>query len=304
MVPQKLKDEILELRSSNYLHGRLVKALREAINSIFPDWVYVSEIAQTPGGRNDAVLFQANGNSICFELFASKSQVDRDLLLLYESSAQQKIAIIIDREIDSSVADAYYRKRPREPFPVIWLSRILLSENRLALQIDLMRLILGSRTAEAFHVADQILKTAPERILRQWKAKGIEIFAGSPDVPNHKSVFTLLVVSKIRRLGLPWNDGEGAAQVVNESWDFILRQISLGVPMFLVRNSGSSEWNLLDLGDYQSMFAGGLLGNDGDHMAVLVNSAYQELRNLFSGPLPDPGDMKWYLDLIFRRKAS
>jgi hypothetical protein len=224
-------------------------------------------------------------------------------MLLYESPAQHKIAILIDREVDPSVSEAYYRKRPCEPFPVIWLSQVMLPENRMALHLDLMRLVLGNRAADAIHVAEQFLKTAPDRILRRWKANGIEIFAGPPDVPNHKSVFTLLIISKIRRFGLPWEAGEGAARIVNECWDFILSQLGLGVPMFLVRNSGSSAWNLLDLGDYQSMFIGGLRMNDGDHVAVLVNSAYEELRRLHKGPLPAPGDMNWFIDLHFRRQT-
>lgn len=303
MVPPKFKEEIKGLRSKYRLHGKMAIALREAISSLFPDWAYVPEVAQTPGGRNDAVLFQSNGKSICFELFASKSQVDRDLMLLYESPAQHKIAVIIDREIDPSVSLAYYRKFPRAPFPVIWLSKVMLPENRRLLQIDLMRLILGSKTAEALHIADQLLRTAPERTFRQWQSKGIEIFAGPPDVPNHRSVFTLLVASKIRRLGLPWGAVEGAAKIVNECWDFILSKISLGVPLFLVTHSGSSAWNLLDLGDYQGVFVGGLLMREGDHIAVLVNSAYDELRKLHSGPLPDPGDMKPFIDLYFGRQS-
>ena len=135
-------EEIKGLRRERKLHARIASALLETVKELFPDWVCIAEISQTPGGRNDAVLFECAGDSICFELFGSRSQVDRDLLLLFQSPAKRKIAILIDREIDPKIADAYYRKRPHAPFPSIWVSDLLLDDRRSTLQSKLTQYVM------------------------------------------------------------------------------------------------------------------------------------------------------------------
>jgi hypothetical protein len=81
VTPEFLK--LKTLRKDKKLHGVVAEQLAIALRELFPDWVTVPEVAQTPGGRNDLLFFRGGGHSICFELFATKGQVDRDLLLLY-----------------------------------------------------------------------------------------------------------------------------------------------------------------------------------------------------------------------------
>jgi hypothetical protein len=138
-------EEIKSLRGKRKLHAHVESALLETVKELFPEWVCIAEIGQTPGGRNDAVLFECAGDSICFELFGSRSQVDRDLLLLFQSPAKRKIAILIDREIDPTIADAYYRKRPHAPFPSIWVSDLLLDGRRSTLKSKLEQYVMEER---------------------------------------------------------------------------------------------------------------------------------------------------------------
>ena len=73
-VPLPFIAEVKKLRKEHRIHGRVTSALVAAVTRMFPDWTCISEISQTPGGRNDAVLFESSGESICFELFATKAK--------------------------------------------------------------------------------------------------------------------------------------------------------------------------------------------------------------------------------------
>ena len=76
------------------------------------------------GGRNDLLLFEFSGKKILFELFASRGQVSRDLRILDKTHADVKIAIIIDREVDAKVADAFLRENPESNYPFLFVSEL------------------------------------------------------------------------------------------------------------------------------------------------------------------------------------
>lgn len=290
--------EVRRLRKQHQIHGRVTSALTAAIGRIFPDWTCVSEISQTPGGRNDAVVFESCGDSICFELFASKTQVDRDLLLLNQSPAKHKIAILIDRDVDETVASAYYRKRPDKPYPVIWLSEVLVPERTSILSVKLAQFVLGSKLSYAFQVSRQLTQTAHHRIFAQWRARGINIYTGrGSEKPTFVGVMSLLVVRRLRKLGLETANCEGAARAINDQFEFIIRQVLFGVPMYLV--SHGTTHSVLDISDFEMWLRGSVLAKEGDHAAILLNTVYAELLTLYKGDLPKPGNMDRMLELIY-----
>jgi len=296
-LSQVSSEEIRTLRRANKLHARVTSELIEALHLLFPEWVCISEINQTPGGRNDAVLFECGGNSICFEVFATKSQVDRDLLLLYNSPANRKVAILIDREVDSSIADAYYRKQPHQPFPAIWISDVIDKQRRSFLRLKLTQFVLGGRVAEYIVISRQLAQTAQDRIFQSWQDNGIDIYSGAAgNSPSLPGVYALLTVKHLRALGMPLEKCEGAARCVNDNFDYIIRQTLIGVPMYLVRQQ--KEYSLLDFTDYEAWQVGLVLRGQADYVTVLLNTLYDELKGAYKGELPEAGDMSQIIRLI------
>jgi len=60
------------------------------------------------------MLFEYSGHKILFEVFATRSQVSRDLRILDKTDANKKIAVIIDKEVDHTVLDAFIKENPED----------------------------------------------------------------------------------------------------------------------------------------------------------------------------------------------
>ncbi len=224
-LSSSLVDEIRKLRKEKSLHARVTTDLVDAVHKLFPDWVCVAEIAQTPGGRNDAVLFESGGNSICFEVFATRAQVDRDLLLLHNSSAKNKIAILIDREVDASIAEAFYRKQPHKPYPVIWISDVMDTKRRSYLELKLTQFVLGSRLSEYVAISRQLAQAAQERTLWAWQSEGIDIYSSdAKDKASFGAVLSLLtedtlIIVTAQKIPIDWADNR---DIYNWDWELMI----------------------------------------------------------------------------------
>jgi hypothetical protein len=296
-ITPKLVEEVKHLRAKKKLHSRVCSALADAIRGLFPDWVYVSEICQTPGGRNDAILFESGGESICFELFASSSQVDRDLLLLRDSPAKKKIAILLDIGIDPSIAKAYYRKRPHKPYPCIWVSDVLAPDQRGLLKIKLCQYVFQNEIARSITILHQLQQTSQQRTLETWRDKGIEIYTGDPEqAPTFPGVMSRLAVSHMLKLGVALQACEEAARMVSENFDFLIRQILFGVPMLMVWDG--RHCSIMDLSDYECWLLGAISLSDADQVVVLLNKLYSQMKEAYLGDLPEPGDMNRMIGMM------
>jgi len=298
-IRPELIEEVRQLRAKNRLHGRVREELAGAIRGLFPGWVYVPEVSQTPGGRNDAVLFESGGDSICFELFASRGQVDRDLLLLHQSPAKVKIAILLDEEIDPSVASTYYRKIPHKPYPCIWVSDVLTPDQRGLLKVKLIQYVYQNELARALTISHQLQKTSPDRLLESWREKGIEIYTGAPgQTPTFRGVMSRLTVNHMRKLGVSLPSCEEAARIVAEDFDFLVKQILLGVPMLLMWDG--EHCSIMDFTDYETWLLGAISLSDADRVIVLLNKLYSEMKKAYRGDLPEPGDMDRMIRIMLK----
>src|SRR5262245_45462992 len=94
---QSLVEQIKSLRKDHLLHGHVEGELIRLLNLVAPDFHPVPEIQGLAGGRNDLMLFEYSGGKLLFEIFATKSQVSRDLRILDRTKADVKIAIILDK---------------------------------------------------------------------------------------------------------------------------------------------------------------------------------------------------------------
>ena len=143
--------------------------------------------------------------------------------------------------------------------------------------------------AEYIVLSRQLAQTAQNRIVRSWKEDGIEIYSAEDSDPTFAGVLALLAVKHLQALGLPLEKCEGAARVVSRDFDYIIRQILIGVPLYLVRHE--QEYSLLDFVDYGQWELGTVIQHTADYVTVLLNSLYNELRETYKGDLPEPGDM-------------
>ena len=228
---------------------------------MLPDWVAVPEVAQPPRGPQRPVVLPWGWAFHLFRAIRNEGQVDRDLLLLYEASAERKLAILIDRRVDSAVSEAFYRKKPKRPFPAIWASDVLFENRRTTLHLKLTEAVLGQGWAVAAQAIRQVVSTGTNRMLKRWRAEGLEITLDLETV-SHRGVFVFLVWKRLRDLGCEPAHCKDALFSVAEAFDFIMRQTLFGVPMILrVTRQGAS---VLDLGDHEMVVWGSLLEEEGD----------------------------------------
>ena len=92
-------NQIRELRRLKKLHTAVEDKLIALIGKIAPNYHPIKEPVGLAGGRNDLMLFEFSGQKVLFEIFATRSQVSRDLRILDKTDADKKIAVIIDKEV-------------------------------------------------------------------------------------------------------------------------------------------------------------------------------------------------------------
>ena len=135
-------DNIIKLRKKKLLHSYVLRELIMIINTYFPKYEPIAEIQGLAGGRNDLIAFKYNTRKILFEVFATASQVSRDLRILDNTISDIKIAIIIDKEIDKKVIDKFLRENPEKNYPYLFISQIL-DKSKIINTINILRDIIS-----------------------------------------------------------------------------------------------------------------------------------------------------------------
>ena len=59
-----------------------------------------------------------------FEVFCSRSQVWRHLRILDKTDADIKVAVIVDKEVDSAVLAAFLKENPESDYPFLLISEL------------------------------------------------------------------------------------------------------------------------------------------------------------------------------------
>ena len=122
----ELAEEFSRLKREKKLHPLAQERLATLLQDIWPDGYPKLEPGEMPAGRSDLAFSFPDGRYAVFEIFATVSQVPQDLRHLEQSNALARIAILTDPALDDGdIYREYYAKRPRDPFPVINLSDIL-----------------------------------------------------------------------------------------------------------------------------------------------------------------------------------
>jgi hypothetical protein len=126
----ELAAEFPTLKRGGKLHPLAKERLAMLLQGIWPDAYPKPEPGEMPAGRSDLALYFPDGRYAVFEIFVSVSQVPQDLRHLEQSAAAARIAILTDPLLDNGdIYSQYYAKKPRDPFPVLNLSEILVAQN-------------------------------------------------------------------------------------------------------------------------------------------------------------------------------
>lgn len=132
---------ILKLRRENKLHDFVEDRLKYLFGKL-PDTPYtLKEGYGVTSGRTDTSTYLRNGKIIHVEFIASENMIFRDLNNLHQSSADLKLAILIDEEIDPKVAKGYYSANAKNLYDMFWLSEIIDTDRETLVLAKLLGLI-------------------------------------------------------------------------------------------------------------------------------------------------------------------
>lgn len=231
----EFKEKVLALRKAKKLHTEIENKLTSMLRVVVPDMYSLPEPQGLAGGRNDLMLFEFNGRSIVFEIFATASQVARDLLILHKTQAAVKIAIIIDESIDPKVIKNYFKQNPDRPFPHIFISE-LYKEPLTDCYLKLKELILGQDEARLHRLLRA--QFSSQSFVNWCKIHGIDTLS-SEDVKkqefSYHKVFITTLLLKMKELGLAQGTLKKLGQWLSEpkTLDWIFMKVDLGFNMHL-----------------------------------------------------------------------
>lgn len=231
----KLLSKLKGLRQQKKLHSEVENRLAAVLRIALPELHPVPEIQGLPGGRNDLIAYDFLGQAVVFEVFASASQVSRDLLILERTSAICKIAIIVDKEIDRKVLDQYLRQIPESPYPFIFTSE-LFEEPPHEVCLKLREIIAGDEEAKFKRILRQKIST--KDIGQRFQDYDVQ-FLSSKDLQDgnitYKAVFVTLVIKKCIELGVRKQHLIKLGQWLSktEVIEFLFMRLSLGFNVLL-----------------------------------------------------------------------
>ena len=254
-MAESYEDRIRTLRKTKQLHpvveARLVALLRRA----FPDSATIPEVSAIPGGRNDLLQYFFDGRRVVIEIFGSASQVPQDLRLLEQCDAAVKIAVLLDREVDNSVATEYFRKKPGA-FPYIWLRHVL-EERWTPITLARLRELIDER-----HSVTQLRRllatgsgAAVDRVMRGVLSRvGVKLAGNkvrSLAQLTGKEVLALKILATIKNMGMPVEQLRSLYQWLVLSVEHAIEIVGCGFQAFLISDLASRHaiWSDGDLAD-------------------------------------------------------
>jgi hypothetical protein len=226
---------IIKLRKNKLLHSNILSELTIIINRYFPEYEPIAEIQGLAGGRNDLIAFKYNTRKILFEVFATASQVSRELRILDNTISDIKIAIIIDKEIDKKVLEKFLRENPENNYPYIFISQIL-DKSKIINTITILQDIISKNDKdELFKMINK--KISYKEFVNRCNEENIKILKNPIDISDAtlKNIFITIVANRILEMS---HDNDKVLRLIKwlndeELIEFILFKINLGFNIFI-----------------------------------------------------------------------
>jgi hypothetical protein len=235
LSPELIK-QIKELRKTNHLHTWVEKRLIQIMQVIAKDYHPIPEPQGLAGGRNDLMLFEFSGRKILFEVLATASQVSRDLRILDKTKADIKIAVIIDKEIDTKVFEKVHKENPENNYPFLFIGELFEESLLSGCVLKLQEIIFADENATFFRILQQKLST--NNFIDICKREGINILSQEDINSNNitiPKVFVTLVLHKCKVLGIQTSHLKTLGVWLSDEKliEFVLMKIQLGFNLFL-----------------------------------------------------------------------
>jgi len=259
VTPHRMKEFaafVKDKKGRQKLHALAEQRLADLLTKIYPDAATIPEVSGVLGGRNDLIQFFFSGRRVVFEMFFSPSQVPQDLRLLEQSSADVKVAILLDREVDPKLATEYFRKKP-ESFPFLWLSQVLVPRHAPVTLARLRELIDEDPTVTKLRrVLASPMGTKVEEYLRPQLEKLEKVVWPSVAVPRLQDLtvgqmIALKSIARIGEMGVPVAKLRSLFEWLQESIDYAFTLVRLGMQAFLVTDLKGRHaiWSDADFAD-------------------------------------------------------
>lgn len=259
-LPESYIQWITEARKEKKLHGIVEDKLVEILSFLSHDFEPIKEPQGLAGGRNDLMLFRFDGKKVLFEIFGTKSQVSRDLRILDQTSADTKIAVIIDKEVDPKVIEKFLKENPESNYPYLFVSELFVEELLRQCKRKLRYLILGDEESWFRFLLHQKLYVNSQEFREfadSMKELGFSKFSNEELETGKISVgriFNMIILRKLKSIGLnreklliilSWLSNE-------ESLPCLLKMLDHGLNVFLYVDfeGGIGFYSDVDLTDY------------------------------------------------------
>ncbi|MGO9122894.1 MAG: hypothetical protein ACLQPD_35395 [Desulfomonilaceae bacterium] len=245
------------IRRSRKLHSTVEDRLIDLLKRIAPDYHSIKEPVGLAGGRNDLMLFEFSGKKVLLELFATRSQVSRDLRILDKTDAEVKIAIVIDKEIDATVFNAFIRENPEDNYPFLFVSELFRDPPTESI-LKLRQLIFADEDAKF----ERMLRTkiSKAHFLQECQNEGIEVLT-KDDIDTGNITFTKIFITMISdkciKYGMARNRVKKLAKWMSKDkcLHYILTKISAGMNVILYTNfeDNFGVYSDIELADFLRM---------------------------------------------------
>jgi hypothetical protein len=232
------KERILSLRKAKFLHTVVEKRLMQLLGIATPNFHPVKEVQGLAGGRNDLMLFEFSGKSVVVEVFATASQVSRDLLILHKTKADKKIAIILDKEIDAKIFDKFLKENPDDVFPFLFIREIF-EDTPISAYLKLKEIITGDDEAKFRRMLSERLSS--ENFIEWCQRNGIEVLSPGDlegGEVTYSKVFVTIALVKLRKQGIPKDKLRKIGVWLSDkrTLEYIFMKVDIGFNMFLYTN--------------------------------------------------------------------
>jgi hypothetical protein len=227
---------IANLRKAKHLHTTVEDRLVALVSQALPEYLPVKEPQGLAGGRNDLLLFDFRGRKALFEIFASQSQVSRDLRILDKTHAAVKISVVIDREVDAKVWDRIQKENPETNYPYLFIKELFLKQYLGESRLKLRQLIAGDE--EAHFLRLYLERVDLSRFVELWGKEGLRILS-KKDIEtktvSFQKVFNLYVIQRLQKLGMQPSKLKKLVEWLSneEMAEFVFRKLGVGFNLLL-----------------------------------------------------------------------
>ncbi len=284
-------EQLLALRKARQLHTVVENRLIELLGVVTPSMHPLKELQGLAGGRNDLMLFEFSGKKVVLEVFATASQVSRDLLILHKTKADRKIAVIIDETVDPKIFERFIRENPDESFPFVFIGE-LFEDPPTNAYLKLRVLIAGDEEATFQRMLRA--KISKANFLNWCKQHGINVFSGE-ELRNHDityaQVFVAIVLLKCRKQGIAKGKLKSLGQWLSKqnTLNYIFFRVDAGFNMFLYTdlNENFAAYSDIELSDW--IRAGHYFSQP--YILLSLNAVIYELEDRYlksGGPILNP----------------